>query len=363
MSVYNLPEDYRPYIDKYFLRAKEILRKENLNPTVTAQVFLRREGKIYGINETMAIFEKYSNLGNLCLLKEEECRFKPLESVLKIMAPIQDIIDLETMYLGVISRETTLNNGGQDIDLRLIRNRMAEIVELVGDRSVSYFGARHWGYERDQDIARVCKEAGAANCSTDEGAKAWGIDCKGIGTIPHALEAIYHWKYGLNNAVVESTKVFNKHIDKKVPRIALVDYANREILDSLRVTDALGKDLYGIRIDTCGENYMQGVVKDYDYKPCDRVKGVCVDGVVQVRRMLDLCGFKDVKIILSSGFAKPEKVKAFVKAEKRLGIKLFDELGVGALFDSWTATMDIVRVENMPISKVGRQERLPYVFT
>ena len=61
MKNFNLPRDYRPYIDKYFLRAKEILKQDCLNPIVKYQVFIRKgDCKVYGINETKAILTKYS---------------------------------------------------------------------------------------------------------------------------------------------------------------------------------------------------------------------------------------------------------------------------------------------------------------
>ncbi|KKM67943.1 hypothetical protein LCGC14_1466130, partial [marine sediment metagenome] len=181
----------------------------------------------------------------------------------------------------------------------------------------------------------------------------------GIGTIPHALEAIYHWVYSLENAVLSSMEAFYDHIERGVPRIALVDYANREIIDSLNVAKLHKLD--GIRIDTCGENYMQGVYPimgyyspNYKYLSYWFSKGVSVYGVYLVRKLLNDNGFEKVKIILSSGFGNPEKVKAFLDAEILFGMKLFDGLGVGGVYESRMATMDIIEVEGKEIHKVGR---------
>ena len=139
-----LPKDHRPYIDKYFLRAKEILQKENLNPTVVAQVFIRKGNcKVYGIDEAIAILTKYGKNLEIYSLNEGDY-FENGECLMRIKAPIQDIIDLETMYLGVLSSETTLKNGGDDIDLSKIYTNMATIVELVKPRPVMYFGASTW---------------------------------------------------------------------------------------------------------------------------------------------------------------------------------------------------------------------------
>jgi len=361
---FNLPKDYRPYIDKYFLRAKTILEKEKLNPVVKAQVFIRKGNcKVYGMNEAIAIIKKYTdwNLVSINALQEGSY-FENGECLMTIKAPIQEIIALETMYLGVLSAETTLRSkastmyGEEHIDLPQIRKNMKTIVDLVSPRPVSYFGARHWRYDRDFEISQWCKAGGAKNCSTDEGAKAWGKDCEGIGTIPHALETIYHWKYGIENAVFMATTGFGKlrtdkwerKINDNTPIIALVDYANREILDSLRIAHYVD----GIRIDTCGENYMQGLM-NFEKGYCSG-RGVSIQGVYLVRKLLNDSGYEDVKIILSSGFGNPEKVKAFLEGEEILEIKLFDGLGVGGVFESRMATMDIIEVEGKEIHKVGR---------
>jgi len=360
MKEFNLPKSHKQYIDKYFLRAKEILVKENLNPFVKAQVFIRKgECSVYGLDEAIAILKKYNpNPQNMKIFAlQEGDYFKGGECLMTIEAPIQDIIDLETMYLGVLSSETSVDNE-LAINLADVEDNMRKIVDLVKPRPVSYFGARHWHYKWDNSIARACKRAGATNCSTDAGAKAWGRDSKGIGTIPHALEAIYHWdsceKLG---GVFEATVAFHTHIDKTVPRIALVDYANQEITDSLAIARELGKDLYGIRIDTCGENYMQGIIPSNQlgyHKKYWNDKGVSIYGVYLVRKLLNDSGFGKVKVILSSGFGNPEKVKAFLDAEKILNMKLFDSLGVGGVFESRMATMDIIKVEDKEIHKVGR---------
>ncbi len=344
MKQFNLPEDHRPYIDKYFLRAKEILQKENLNPVVKVQVFIRKGGvNVYGIDEAVAILIKYAKDVRICALNEGD-HFDNGEVVMTIEAPIQEIIDLETMYLGVLSAETTLQNGGRRVYPSEVFNNMEKIVKLVAPRPVSYFGARHWRYNNDGSFAGACCAAGAANCSTDIGAKAWGKDCKGVGTIPHSLEAIYHWKYGLINAVKESTKAFDQYMDIDIPRVALVDYANQEVTDSLRIAHIVD----AVRIDTCGENIMEGVL---------RPPGVGIGGVYCVRRLLDNNHFNKVKIILSSGFGNVVKVKAFLDAEKALNIKLFDGLGVGGVFESRMATADIIEVYDREVHKVGREPK------
>lgn len=255
---------------------------------------------------------------------------------------------------------------------------MRKVVDLAAGRPVSYFGARHWSYLEDPAIAYAAYKGGATSCSTDAGAATFGQ--VGQGTIPHALENIYAWKHGKENAVVEATLAFDRVIDPAVPRIALIDYNNRELDDSVAVADALREKLYAVRVDTCGENVAQGALISSRCEEADAWRaqgialpaenapearfwygtGVTVTGVYALRRALDQFGHKDVKIILTSGFGDPTKVQAFVDAEKTLGVKLFDALGVGGIYKPCRmATMDVVAVgeteETMtPISKVGR---------
>ena len=350
--------DYQKYVDKYFLRSKEILQKDNLNPVVKLQVFIRKGNvNVYGLNEATELIKKLAPSAKIWALDEGDST-QPCETVMLIQAPIQDIIDLETIYLGIISSETTLKNGFGDIDLKLITQNMEAVTRLAGDRPVMYMGARHWHYLRDAEISKACFDGGAANCSTDEGAGTVGK--VGAGTIPHALEAIYHWFNKQNNlllnpislAVSTATMAFNRHIDPSVPRIALIDYANREILDSLKCCKMV-KNLWGVRVDTCGENFMQGVMPPFK-KITSNSKGVSIKGVYLLRKILDDSGYEHIKIVLSSGFANPDKIRNFIEAEEELGIKLFDMLGVGQVFKSIVATGDIIEVEGIDIHKVGR---------
>lgn len=342
----NLPDNYELYTDKYFLRTKEILEKKDLNPVVKIRLFVREDCKIYGVNEAIEILKKYSNietLGEVWALPEGT-RVKPKETFMVIKAPVQEIVALETMYLGVISAETTKGNicDITDWGLGSIYDKAKRLVKIAG-RPISYFGARHWRWDKDSVISKMALSAGFTNCSTDIGAMNNGT--KGIGTIPHVLEAIFHWKYGLEHAVLQSTLAFDEVMDKSIPRIALVDYANREIQDSIRVCSSI-PNLYGIRVDTCGENVMEGCVTG-DH-------GVSLSGVMALKSALRDNGFNNTKIFLTSGFGNEEKLNSFVEQEYCLGYRLFDELGIGELYSCITATADVVEVEGEEIHKVGR---------
>lgn len=373
-----LPQSHRPYADKYFLRTGEILRAEGLNPWVRAQVMIRKgPGTVHGIDEALAILNEYSPLikngGRVYALRDGQ-HYEPKETLMLIEAPIQDFVELETMYLGVLSAETTKANDHHGVDLNSVRERMRAVVHAADGTVVSYFGARHWRFDEDAAIARAAYEGGATSASTDAGAATFGQE--GVGTTPHVLENIMSWKYGQERAVLETMLAFDRVIDPKVPRIALVDYRNHEIDDTLAVADALGERFLAPRLDTCGENVAQGAIASLDYKALEQLagrkiivpiedrkywfgSGVTVTGTYAVRKALNERGLNYVIPFLSSGFADFRKVKAFVRAEDILGTPLFSGLGVGQVFESRAAKMDIVAVGEtpdsmVPISKTGR---------
>jgi nicotinate phosphoribosyltransferase len=358
----DIPNSIEPYTDVYFLRSLEILKQQKLNPIVRYQVFVRiGPGKIYGINTVIKLIRKFclNDIGNIRVYGlNDGDDYDSRESVLVIEGPIQSLIALETVLLGIISFHTTRENDHHDINLDLVTERMKLIVQAAGSRPVYYFGARHWIWSEDQMIAKAAISGGAINASTDIGASI--LDKKGVGTIPHSLEAVFALKYGIGQAVIKSVQAFDEVMDQKIPRVALVDFRNHEIDDAINCFLILGNKLYGVRVDTGGENVMQGGI-DFDdpQKPFWGGFGVTVSGVASLKRALINSGGENVAIMLSSGFGQLEKVRAFIQAEKETGFQLFDSLGIGELFAARFATMDIVGAGETfdtikPIAKTGR---------
>jgi len=375
--------DVEKIADKYFVRARDILVADRLNPWVNMQVFVRKgPGKAAGTEEALDLVVDNSNIekaGGRIYAKKEGSSYEPRETQMNIIAPAQEIIALETAYLGVLSSAITLENDKKDIDLKQIQRNVEQIVELSGGRPIFYFGARHWHYLMDKAISKAAFDGGATDCSTDNGAEVVGK--KGMGTIPHALENVYAYYFGLENAVVKSTEAFDKYMDKSIPRVALVDYANKEISDTIATMEALSNgmgetSLDAVRVDTCGENIAEGGI------PSDRRKywtgeGVVAYSVAALRKAMDLTGYTNrTSIVLSSGFSNPEKVRASNEAEIYFGLRLYDSIGAGFLDGIRTATADIVAVGESPdevdfycgkevqprniIHKVGRPPRPNY---
>ncbi len=317
------------YSDKYFLRTKQILDKDNHHPHVLMQIFCRNEAIVCGIDEAIAVLK-------LCTDEPEKLRIKALhdgdrvkanETVMTIEGDYALFAHLETVYLGVLSRPTA------------VATAVRKVVQAAKDKKVLFFPARFDHYRVQATDGYAAFISGALGVSTDAQGTWWGQ--KGIGTVPHGLIAAY------GGDVLMAALAFDKYMPEEIDRIVLVDFSNDCIGTSLRVAKKLGKKLWGVRFDTPLD------VKDVSVTETKGKKayGVCPELVFKARKAFDEAGFNNIKIVVSSGFDE-DKIKTFNKLKVP-----FDAVGVGsALFKEKTDfTADIVRVNGKPLAKVGRK--------
>ncbi len=390
---FELPASHEPYTDKYFLRSNQVLKGEGMNPYVKMQVFIRKgPGRVFGIEEAVAILDKYSNIfdkGRVLALPEGSA-YKPGEVVMQIEGPIQEFIELETMYLGAMAGKTS-EAAGLKLDLQSITQNAKAVVDAAAGRPVMYFGARHWDWSRDAEISKAAYDGGITKCSTDIGAATFGG--RGKGTSPHVAIIMFAAKYGLENASLEFTRAFDRHIDPRIKRLTLIDTFNRELSDSKMILEQIPDKVSGFRLDTCKENIGEGGTQNIfaglkipplslampgstflsqrKGLPHETGNGVTIELARNFYKQLERLGFPEKEVVLSSGFADTRKVAAFTAAEKRFGHnsnsrrvggmenagifhKLYDALGVGGLFKSIETKADTVEVDGVRISKAGR---------
>lgn len=334
-SIFHLPvekmrEGY--YSDKYFVRARELLRKDTHRPRVTMQVFGKSHAYLGGIDEAIAILklcsESWDELVVHALYDGEEIH--PWETVLLIDGPYDAFAVLETLYLGVLARRT-----------RVGTNTRA-VVEAAKPKEVMFFPARHDHWLIQTGDGYAAHIAGAIGVSTDAQASWWGSE--GIGTVPHALIAAYH-----GDTVLASCK-FAEHSDPSIRLITLVDFDNDCVGTSLAVARALGDRLYGVRLDTSETLVDKSVIPQMGtFKPT----GVNPQLVRNVRHALDAEGYGHVKIVVSGGFTV-DKIRHFEELQVPV-----DVYGVGSsLFQGrFDFTADVVMLEGKPCGKVGRGYR------
>jgi nicotinate phosphoribosyltransferase len=334
-EIFNLPVAKMRaghYSDKYFVRARDILVADGHRPRVTLQVFGKAHGWLGGIDEAIAILKlcaiQWGELQAWALYDGDEVQ--PWETVLLIEGPYDAFAHLETLYLGVLSRRT-----------RILSNTR-RVVQAAAPKEVMFFPARHDHWLIQEGDGYSAHLAGATGVSTDAQASWWGSE--GIGTVPHALIAVY------GGDTVRATRAFADHAGDDVRIISLVDFYNDSVRTSLEVAEALGPRLYGIRLDTS-----EMLVDRSLWTQMGQFKatGVNPQLVWNVRRALDDAGHPAVKIFVSGGFTA-QKIREFEEA----GVPV-DGYGVGSslLEGKFDFTADVVRLEGRPSAKAGRTFR------
>jgi nicotinate phosphoribosyltransferase len=145
--------------------------------------------------------------------------------------------------------------------------------------------------------------------------------------MPHAMILIF-------GDTVKAAVAFDKHMADDVLRIVLVDTFKDEAEEALRVAEALGERLRGVRLDT----------------PWERGR-VTAELVKEVRARLDQAGHQQVGIFVSGGM-DAERIRQFMEVGAPV-----DSFGVGMAIASAPPigfTADIKEVAGEPRTKRGR---------
>jgi len=299
--------------DVYFLRTRHIMEIEDLNPVVSMEVFPSADGLLCGMKEVIALLRRALPAGSEVWALEEGTLMQSKEVVLRITALYRSFVLHETAYLGILAHESGWATAAR------------ACVQAAGDIPVISFGARHVHPAVSAYMEYAAVIGGCAGCATTAGAELAGIDPSG--TIPHALCLVM-------GDTVKATQAFDRHIPPHVQRVALVDTFKDEAEESLRVAEALGDRLWGVRLDT----------------PRERGR-VTPDLVQEVRVRLDQAGFERVKIIVSGGI-DPARIQLFCERNAPV-----DAFGIGSAISGASPldyTADIKEIEGRPVAKRGR---------
>jgi nicotinate phosphoribosyltransferase len=341
-TIFDLPlEKMRQgyYADKYFVRAKQILERDNYHPHVLMQIFQKNHSVVGGIDEAIAIlklcsgyYDQKDHFVNCWDKLEVKALYdgdeiNPYETIMTIEGDYSLFAHLETDYLGVLARRTR------------VATNTKRVVEAANGKGVMFFPARFDHHLVQTGDGYAAYKSGALGVSTDAQAAWWGEE--GLGTVPHALIAAY------GGNTVLATQKFAEFIDPKISVISLVDFENDCVKTSLEVARALGKRLYGVRLDTSNTLVDKSIQPIMGQFP---PTGVIPELVWNVRQALDAENFQDVKIVVSGGF-NVEKIKRF----EALNVPV-DMYAVGSsLFEgNFDYTADVVINEGKPSGKIGR---------
>ena len=302
------------------------------------------------------------------------------EPVIKVRGRYRDFALLETPTLGVLTRssrvatnvyETLMAARGKPVLFFPARFDMHEV--QAADGYAYNIAIQRFNMDFSQQIGSFV--------STDAQGDWWGG--AGGGTVAHAAIASFM------GDTAEAMMQFSRILPAKIPRIALVDFNNDSVRDTLRVLEVMFRKyqelcdagdeaeaakyvLYGIRLDT------SGTLRDVSVEPLGDPAldlGVNPRLVFNVRHGLDAAAeswylpskwkeaaheyCRNVKIVVSGGF-NPDKIRKF----ERLSVPV-DIYAVGSwLFNNNGGTVtdftgDVVRVkvhdEWIDMAKVGRK--------
>ncbi len=318
------------YSDTYFNRTKEILEKDNKHPNVLMQVFNRSQGILCGADEAIYYIKKCVN-GLKIKSLDEGSKIECNETVMTIEGDYSTFAHLETVYLGILARESS------------IATTVYNIISVAQDKTVIFMPARFEHYITQTIDGYAAYIGGCRNFSTEANCMAFP-DIKAMGTMPHALISAY------NGNTVEAALAFDKHIDPSVKRVVLVDFENDCVKTSLEVANALKDKLFAVRLDTSANMIDKSLMKYPDWNMERNINGVCPKLVTKVRTALDEAGYPNVKIVVSGGFDK-EKVSKFIRENVP-----FDAVGIGSdiLNHRVQFTADIVELDGKSCAKIGR---------
>ena len=218
--------------DVYFVRTIEILKAKKADKWVKAEFITKNLpcgwtwGVLAGVEECVELLK---DLKVSVRAMKEGTLFKPIQPVLELEGMYTEFGLYETALLGLICQASG------------IATKAARCKKLAGERKVISFGARRMHPSLAPMIERSAYIGGCDGVAVAKSAEL--IDEEPVGTMPHALIIIL-------GDTVEALKAFHEVIDPKIKRVALVDTFGDEKFESVRVAEALGLELYAVRLDT-----------------------------------------------------------------------------------------------------------------
>jgi len=306
--------------DVYFLRTLDILKKAGKDRTVVDAEITTGGlpngwpwGILAGVEEAVHLLAgKNVSLWSLpegTLFQPRTPRGVPLP-VMVLEGPYGDWALYETPLLGLICQTSG------------IATKAARLRKLANGKQIFSFGVRRMHPGIAPLIERSVYVGGLDAITTPLGSSLLGLPA--MGTMPHALVIVMGGSREAFHAV-------QKYMEKRIPRIALVDTYYDEKTETLLALEEI-PDLAGVRLDT----------------PSSR-RGNFPQIVREIRWELDVRGHKDVKIYVSGNI--DEKTIPALLAAGAEGFGIGTSLSNAPTIDF---ACDIVEIEGKPVAKRGK---------
>ncbi|CCE66672.1 nicotinate phosphoribosyltransferase [Candidatus Mycoplasma haematominutum] len=328
-------------ISTYFFDAQK-LSKAYSKEEVIMQFFQREDNAILsGIQEVLELLTPDIKGQKIKVRHlEEGRRISSWEVVLELQGLYEHISIYEGLIDGILSRSSSLATNAR---LCIEASQGVEII-CMADRSDHYrnIEADCWSYYiggiRSFSAPNLTKNKFYRSLSAEKREK-----IKVYHSLPHGAIQIFRGN---------TLKAMEAYLSTfpKLPMVALVDFNNNIVKETLELFQRFGKKLKAVRVDTSKE------IKDIslaEFPDTDEYKGVNITLIQKLRKALDEIGGTAVKIYLSSGFT-PESISKFISS----GVKV-DGFGVGQFLTRVNIffTGDLVKLGDSFISKAGRGYR------
>lgn len=300
--------------DVYFRRTMDILAAKGVDKCVVGEVRARTLPRdwpwaiLVGAEECAHLLAGL-NCSVSCL--DEGTLFRAGDPVMVVEGNYTAFGLHETAFLGCLCQASGIATGAA-------RCRIA-----AGDRVLLSFGARRMHPAIAPLIERSAYIGGCDGVSAIAGAELIGVEP--TGTMPHSLVLVM-------GDTVTATRAFHEVVAPHVRRISLIDTFNDEKFETLRVAEAMGEALFGVRLDT----------------PSSR-RGDFLEILREVRWELDLRGFENVRLVVSGGINETQILHLN---------PLVDGYGVGTSISNAPTVdfaFDIVEIEGQPMAKRGKR--------
>jgi nicotinate phosphoribosyltransferase len=307
--------------DVYFERTEKILKAKGIDKEVKAEFIAKGLPSDWPWAVFAGLEECVSLLQDLPVdvrFIKEGTLFESYQPVLEIHGKYLDFGRYETTLLGFLCQASG------------VATKAARCRKAAGERQVISFGARRIHPAVAPLVERNAYIGGCDGVSVGLGAHL--VDMEPQGTMPHALILMI-------GDTVEATRAFHDVIEPHVKRVSLIDTFHDEKIEALNVANALGQDLYAVRLDTPGSR-----------------RGDLNKIMEEIRWELDLRGYGHVKIFLSGGLDEYQILKYNAFA---------DGYGVGTTISNAPVidfSMDIIEVDGQPVAKRGKRSGSKSVF-
>ncbi len=299
--------------DVYFTHTVKILKEKGIKSRATAEVMLKgfppdwSWGVLAGIEELAYLLE---GLPINVYSMEEGSLFQPFQPLVVLEGRYLDYAIYETPLLGILCQASG------------IATKASRCKKAAADKPVISFGARRMHPALAPMIERNAFIGGCDGVAVVKSGELIGEVPRG--TIPHSLILMM-------GDPVEVMQAFHQLIDPAVKRIALIDTFSDEKLGAIKIAQAMGDDLFAVRLDT----------------PSSR-RGDMLQILEEVRWELDYRGFNRIKLFVSGGLDEC-KISRLNKAA--------DAYGVGTSISNAPVvnfSFDIVEIDGQPLAKKGK---------